>query len=109
MTEAERIMKLGEILRDEAVAQQLSRVKNKKDIQSLFADSGLQMSMEEVEAFVRAMKLSCAEELDETDLELATGGSAVVLCVLNKAFMGITNTEKHLWNTQSWVDILASA
>lgn len=109
MTEAERIMKLGEILRDEAVAQQLSRVKNKKDIQSVFADSGLQMAMEEVDAFVRAMKLSCSDELDETDLELAIGGSADVLCVLNEAFKGITNTEKHLWNTEPWEAFLASA
>ncbi|MBQ4569154.1 MAG: hypothetical protein IJA62_03785 [Ruminococcus sp.] len=109
MTEAERILKLGELLKNEAIAQQLSRIKNKKGIQSLFSENGLHMSTEEVEAFVRAMKLSCADELDEADLELATGGSVNVLCVLNKAFMGITNTEKHLWSTQPWADILESA
>lgn len=103
MTEAERIMKLGEILQNEAVVQQLSCADTKKAIQAVFASNGLQMSIDEVEAFVRAMKLSCSVELDETDLELATGGTVNVLCVFSMAFKGISNNRKVVWDANRWV------
>ena len=109
MTEAERIMKLGELLQKENIVQQLSCADNKKTMQAVFANNGLQMSMDEIETFVRAMKLSCSDELDETDLELATGGSANTLCVLNWAFKGIINDGKHHWNAEPWAAVFARA
>lgn len=107
MTEAERIMKLGELLQNEGVVQQLSCADNKKTMQAVLENNGLQMSMDEVETFVRAMKLSCSDELDETELELATGGSADTLCALNRAFKGIINDGKHHWNAEPWTAVFA--
>lgn len=106
MTEDERIIKLGELLQSEAVLQQLSRANSKDDIRLVFSSNGLQMSEDEVKTFIRVMKLSCSDELDESDLELATGGSADALFLMNRAYKGVLNTRKSGWNESLWKRIV---
>lgn len=97
----EKAEKLQQIIGDEKVLLALSQADSKEAMQKIFRDNGLEMSVEEVDAFITGMNLACSTELDEADLDTVAGGVAP-LTVLQWGWTGIKTVAKTCWKAGRW-------
>ena len=79
MSNQEISEKLKQVLSDELFISNLSRAENPEAMRDMFSEQGIEMSIDDVNAFIKMMDAICNdssdEELDEETLESVSGGS----------------------------------
>lgn len=100
--------KYCEILEQESFLQAMRSANTRQDVQNAFAEHGLEMSREEVDAFlmVASNESGSPDELDAQALEDVSGGSAAgvtALWVLSTSAKIAAGIGKACWNAGKWV------
>lgn len=70
--------KYEELAKDQVFLNALADVETPEAMQKIFADHGIEMTMDEVSAFIRLAENGGDDELDENDLASVSGGSLAV-------------------------------
>lgn len=102
MTEQEKIIRLGEVIEDEAIVTSLSQARTKDEMQMIFANNGLEMSIEEVNDFIASMNFACADELSELELEPVSGGGVTSKWILKTAYKSVKKVWRKCWQAGEW-------
>ncbi|MGN0585464.1 MAG: hypothetical protein ACI4JD_08420 [Ruminococcus sp.] len=77
----ERFVKASELLGREDFAEKLKLVESPEDVQKLFADNGVELSLEDIENMaMESMKNADDGEIDEDDLDNVSGGFVTTAC-----------------------------
>lgn len=76
----ERFVKASALLEEEAFLEQLKQAEDDAAVQKLFADNGVELSLEDIEKMVEESAVAAKSgELGEDDLENVSGGILVTL------------------------------
>ena len=75
MTEAEKQKKLEVLSNDPAFLEAMKNVAGKDDIKKVFSEYGLDLTKEEVDAFVFLAEKEISGELSDAELENVAGGA----------------------------------
>jgi len=105
MNEQEKSQKLIDILNNEAIMTQIANANTKEDMQAVFANNGLDMTMAEVDAFIQLMNSNNEDEISESDLESVSGGAGATVTaiwIFSQAITGIKKVAKTCWNAGKW-------
>lgn len=70
--------KYEELAKDQVFLNALADVETPEAMQKIFADHGIEITMDEVSAFIRLAENGGDDELDENDLASVSGGSLAV-------------------------------
>lgn len=71
----ERFVKASELLEKDDFAEKLKLVESPEDVQKLFADNGVELSLEDIKNIaMESMKNADDGEIDEEDLDNVSGG-----------------------------------
>ncbi len=97
MTETEKRIKMEELAESASFLNAMKDAESKLDIQRIFHENGLDLSREEVDAFVAISEKELSDELNVNELESVAGGVAP-LTVLSWAWKGTKAIAKHCWN-----------
>ena len=101
MNDQLKIQKMNEILEDESLIKVLSEASSKEEMQQIFNDAGLEMSLEEIDAFINLMNTS-GGELNEAALSSVNGG-VDALWIFSTSWKGIKKIAKACWNAGKWL------
>lgn len=104
MTENEKKIKLEELAESASFLNAMKDAESKQDIQRIFHENGLDLSGEEVDAFVAICEKEQSDELDVEDLDTVAGGVSG-LTGLSLAWMGaktLAKAIKRLPKTGIW-------
>lgn len=96
MTESEKKLKIEELSKSPAFLEAMKAAESKADIQRVFQENGLELSREEVDAFVVLSEKELSDELDIQELENVAGG-VDPLTVLTWAWKGTKAIAKYCW------------
>lgn len=102
MNAQEKSQKLINILNDEAIMTQIANANTKEDMQTVFANNGLDMTMAEVDAFIQLMNSNNEGEISESDLDSVSGGVVNCVWVFSQAIIGVKKVAKTCWNAGKW-------
>lgn len=104
MNDQEKSHKLEKILSDATLVKRLYNAADKADMQAIFSEFGLELTSDEVDAFIRMMNAATTgdEEISEEQLEEVTGGVAAVW-ILETAFKIIFKIAKPIWKAGKWL------
>ena len=102
MNAQEKSQKLAEILNDEAIMTQIANANTKEDMQAVFANNGLDMTMAEVDAFIQLMNSNNEGEVSESDLDSVSGGAIDCVWIFSQAITGVKKIAKTCWNAGKW-------
>ena len=97
MTNNEKAVLLEKLSENQEFLQAFSAVQSKDELQKVFNNFGLEMTREEIDAFVHMIGNSGSDELNVDDLESVSGG-VDALTVLGWAWKGIKAVSKTAWN-----------
>lgn len=95
MTLDEKALALDKLVENEEFLNAYHKVEAKTELQELFAKYGVELSKEEIDAFVSAVNGN--EELDETSLDAVAGG-VEPLTIFKWAWGVVKKTGKWAWN-----------
>lgn len=100
---------LDQLVENESFLDAVVNAESKQDLQTVFANNGLEMDMDEIDAFVGMVRMHDSDELDEADLINVAGGVGA-LTVFKWAIKGTKAIAKHAWNLgkkfANWEDSL---
>lgn len=83
-----RLDKIRELMDNEAFVEKLSEVSTVEEMQSIFADNGVEMTLDEInEMCMASVQMTDSDELSDTDLDNVSGG-AVSIKKAVKAIIG---------------------
>ena len=72
------IVKVEELMKDKAFAEQLLTAETPEAAQALFAAQGVEFTMDEIAQIGAGLKAACSDsKLDDTDLDAVSGGSVL--------------------------------
>ena len=95
MTMDEKALALEKLAQNDAFMAAYQKVESKEDLQKLFADNGVALEKEEIDAFVAALNAG-AEELSEDALDGVAGGVAATK-IFEWAWKIVKKTGKWAW------------
>ena len=98
MTNIEKEALLEQLAENQMFIDAFSAVESKADLQKVFMNFGLEMSREEIDAFVVMANQAVSDELNENDLDDVSGGAVDALTVLSWGWKGIKAVAKTAWN-----------
>lgn len=102
MNVQEKSDKLAEILQNEDVMTKIANSNTKEEMQSIFFNNGLEMTIEEIDVFIKFMNSDEAGEVSECELDSVSGGSFTVAWIFSQACTGIKKVAKPCWNAGRW-------
>lgn len=103
MDNKEKITKLAEILADSVKMEKIANAETKEVMQTLFRDSGLELTMSEIDAFIQMMNSDDEGEISEENLESVSGGAVDAVWIFTQAYKGVKAVAKYSWNAGRWV------
>lgn len=105
MDNKEKSSKLAEILADSVKMEKIANAETKEVMQALFRDSGLELTMSEIDAFIQMMNSDDEIEISEENLESVSGGASGVdaIWIFTQAYKGVKAVAKYSWNAGRWV------
>lgn len=83
----EKLNKIEALANDEKFIDQMKKASSKEDLQRVFAEFGVDLTREEIDAIAEAIEKMMSDELNENDLENAAGGVSA-LAILGWAWKG---------------------
>ena len=100
MTDTEKREKLEALSDNEAFLEAMKAAEGKEAVQKVFAEHGLDLTREEVDAFVLLAERELSGELSEEDLESIAGGASGVKAekVFEWAWKATKAIAKWCWN-----------
>ena len=102
MTMEEKNAKLVELVNNEQILSQIIASGSKDAMKSVFAQYGLDLTAEEIDAFVQMMNRSEDGELSMEEMENVAGGAIDALWVFSMAAKGIKAVAKKAWEAGKW-------
>ena len=97
MTNEEKIVLLEKLTDNDAFLADIAKAESKDQLQEVFANYGLELTCEEVDAFVAKLNNETADELNEDALEDVAGGVDAAW-VFKTAGKAIKKVAKFCWN-----------
>lgn len=97
MTMAEKALAMEQLTENEAFLAAYQKVESKGELQQLFAQYGVELEKEEVDAFVDALK-GTGDELDAEALDNVAGGAYGPEDIFGWAWSIVKKTGKWAWN-----------
>ena len=85
------------LTQDKAFMNAISNAASLEELQSIFSDYGIEVSIEELKATIRQIAAEQGEDLNEEDLEAVSGGIAVTTCYMILNGYMIAMAGKPLW------------
>ena len=99
MTNEEKIVLLEKLTDNDAFLADIAKAESKDQLQEVFANYGLELTRDEVDAFVAKLNSTASGELNEDSLDDVAGGvSVTALWVFSTAAKGIKKIAKTCWN-----------
>lgn len=102
MNTQEKSQKLIDILNDEAIMTKIANANTKEDMQAMFANNGLDMTIAEVDAFIQLMNSNTEAEVFESDLDSVSGGVVDCVWIFSQAITGVKKVARHCWKAGKW-------
>lgn len=99
MNENEKSLKLEQLLNDTEFVTMLGSSADAEEMKKIFADKGLELTTEEVNAFTDMMDNAGEAELDETSLEEVSGGAGAPKWLWKLAKRCLVESVKKAWET----------
>ena len=94
--------KLTPIFDSEEIMRKISMSESLEEMQTIFAENGVDFSIEEVKAFVKFMNAAVSNDLSEVDLDQVAGGVVGPLDIFGWAWKGIQKIAGPCWQAGRW-------
>jgi cellulase/cellobiase CelA1 len=104
MADQNVVAKVEEAMKDEVFAQKLAETESAEGAQKLFAEKGIDFSLEEVQAIAKSaqqQEQGLSGELGEDDLEAVSGGVALTT-VVTVAGVVLTGAKALKYLAEAW-------
>ncbi len=75
---------LKSLMADRAFVEKIAHLEEPEDVQAAFAENGVDITLEEINAIATMVTSSGNEELSENDMEAVTGGSLETIEIIAK-------------------------
>ncbi len=98
----EKATKLIEIVNNEELITKISNAETKEEMMKIFADNGLEMSISEIDAFIKMMNVQNETEIGQEELESVAGGSFTAAWIFSQSWTGIKKVARNCWNAGKW-------
>lgn len=97
--------KLSAIFDDEAIMQKISMSESLSDMQAVFAENGVDLSIEEVKTFIDFMNAHMDGSLSDDELDEVAGGAVAeitAVTVFTWAWKGTKKIARKCWEAGRW-------
>ena len=103
METQEKVNKLSQIFDNEEVMRELSMSESLEAMQAIFAENGVEMSIDDVKGFIHFMNQKEDGSLTENDLDQVAGGVGVdPLSIFEMAWKGAKKIIPYCWRAGRW-------
>ena len=99
----EKVTKLTQVFDNEEVMRKLSMAESLEAMQAIFAENGVEMSIDDVKEFILFMNKKEDGTLAESELDQVAGGSGVgALTIFAWAWKGTKKIARYCWEAGRW-------
>lgn len=94
---------MSAIFNNAEVMEKISNSATKEDMQKIFAENGMVLTIDEVSEFIHFMNNAVNDTLDEEELDRVAGGAGVTAVqVFSWAWKGVKKVARKCWEAGRW-------
>ena len=98
-----RVGAMSAIFNNEDIMKKISNSAAKEDMQRIFAENGMALTIEEVDDFIHFMNNAVDDTLDEEALDCVAGGGGVTAVqIFTWSWKGVKAVAKYCWAAGRW-------